>query len=123
MPEQDLDELNDSNSFLSQAINSAVKDLEHSVVDPDWFLQNDPAPPYPATPSIPVTSGSIGIQQQNQHGSQTFQKPLPPPPLTPLSLSSTSQSSSSNVMPANTTVLIPLNWFYLILRQRLTSFD
>ena len=98
--------MNDSNSFLSQAINSAVKDLEHSVVDPEWFLQNDPAPPYPATPSIPVSSGNIGIQQQ--HGSQVFQKPLPPPPLTPTSsLSSTSQSSSSNVIPANTTVLIP----------------
>ena len=103
-----MDELNDSNSFLSQAINSAVKDLEHSVVDPDWFLQNDPAPPYPATPSIPVSSGNIGIQQQNQHGSQVFQKPLPPSTLTPSSLSSsTSQSSSSNVIPANTTVLIP----------------
>ena len=41
LPDQDLDELNDSNSFLSQAINSAVKDLEHTEMDPDWFLQND----------------------------------------------------------------------------------
>ena len=42
LPEQALDELNDTNSFLSMAINSAVKDLEHSEVDPDWFLQNEP---------------------------------------------------------------------------------
>ena len=42
LPDQDLDELNDTNSFLSMAINSAVKDLEHSEVDPDWFLQNEP---------------------------------------------------------------------------------
>ena len=39
LPDQELDELNDSNSFLSIAINSAVKDLEQSEVDPDWFLQ------------------------------------------------------------------------------------
>ena len=32
LPEQELDELNDSNSFLSMAINSAVKDLEQSEV-------------------------------------------------------------------------------------------
>ena len=38
LPDQELDELNDTNSFLSQAINSAVKDLEHSEVDPDFFL-------------------------------------------------------------------------------------
>ncbi len=29
---QELDELNDSNSFLTLAINSAVKTLEHSEV-------------------------------------------------------------------------------------------
>ena len=38
--EQDLDELNDSNSFLSMAINSAVKNLEHSEVDTNFFLEN-----------------------------------------------------------------------------------
>ena len=111
MPEQDLDELNDSNSFLSQAINSAVKDLEHSVVDPDWFLQNDPAPPYPTTPSIQGVNTNTntnlgtatGIQQQNQ----VFQKPLPPQSLTSSSMSSTSQPSTSNVIQANTSVLIP----------------
>ena len=114
MPEQDLDELNDSNSFLSQAINSAVKDLEHSVVDPDWFLQNDPAPPYPTTPSIAGSSNSIGnnvIQQQPQpQSSQVFQKPLPPPPpLAPTSMSSSSShtTSSNNGNTTNTTVLIP----------------
>ena len=113
MPEQDLDELNDSNSFLSQAINSAVKDLEHSVVDPDWFLQNDPAPPYPTTPSIAGSSNNIVnnvIHQQPQpQSSQVFQKPLPPPPpLAPTSMSSSSQTSSSNNgNPSNTTVLIP----------------
>ena len=41
-PDQSLAELNDTNSLLSQAINSAVKDLEHSVVDPDWFFQSEP---------------------------------------------------------------------------------
>ena len=110
MPEQDLDELNDSNSFLSQAINSAVKDLEHSVVDPDWFLQNDPAPPYPATPSVAGSAnmGSSGIQQQPQHPSQVFQKPLPPPSApAPSPIPSTSQSSNPNIIPTNSTVLIP----------------
>ena len=42
--EQELDELNDSNSFLTLAINSAVKTLEHSEVDPDWFLQGEGHP-------------------------------------------------------------------------------
>ena len=49
LPEQELDELNNSNSFLSMAINSAVKenkvdfesrveDLEHSKVDADFHI-------------------------------------------------------------------------------------
>ena len=42
--DQELDELNDSNSFLTLAINSAVKTLEHSEVDPDWFLQGEGHP-------------------------------------------------------------------------------
>ena len=48
LPEPDLDELNDSNSFLSMTINSGVKeekvdvesrveDLEHSKVDADFY--------------------------------------------------------------------------------------
>eukprot|EP00095_Tigriopus_kingsejongensis_P004451 snap_masked-scaffold168_size293125-processed-gene-0.4 protein:Tk04451 transcript:snap_masked-scaffold168_size293125-processed-gene-0.4-mRNA-1 annotation:"hypothetical protein L798_10126" len=44
LPDQELDELNDSNSFLSLAINNVVKDLEHSEVDTDWFLQSEPPP-------------------------------------------------------------------------------
>ena len=59
LPDQELDELNDSNSFLSIAINSAVKDLEQSEVDPDWFLQGSETagpsgvvvPPAPGGPS------------------------------------------------------------------------
>uniref|UniRef100_A0A0K2TFI6 Putative LOC101862921 [Aplysia californica] n=1 Tax=Lepeophtheirus salmonis TaxID=72036 RepID=A0A0K2TFI6_LEPSM len=47
LQDQDL-ELDDSNSFLSLAINSAVKELEHSDVDPDWFLQSDPTSDPPA---------------------------------------------------------------------------
>ena len=112
LPEQDLDELNDSNSFLSQAINSAVKDLEHSVVDPDWFLQNDPAPPYPTITSIQGSNSGVGvasIQQPTQHNSQVFQKPLPPPPITPSPMASTSQPIPSSSVPAsnNSPVLIP----------------
>ena len=58
--DQSLDELNDSNSLLSQAINSAVKDLEHSVVDPDWFFQTEAYPP----PQVP-TSNQMVQQQSN----------------------------------------------------------
>ena len=32
-------------SLLSQAINSAVKDLEHAVDAADWFFQSEPQPP------------------------------------------------------------------------------
>ena len=41
VPEQELDELNDSNSFLSMSINQINKDLEHSEIDTDFFLHND----------------------------------------------------------------------------------
>ena len=93
-----------------------MKDLEHSVVDPDWFLQNDPAAPYPTNPSIPggnsgnIGGGSIIQQQQNQpQNAQVFQKPLPPPPpLAPSSMAATSQpTSSNNGNPTSGTVLIP----------------
>ena len=68
LPEQELDELNDSNSFLSMAINSAVKDLEQSEVDTDFFLHNDPFKP----PAPSVHEGST---------SHSIMGPPPPPPL------------------------------------------
>ena len=74
LPEQELDELNDSNSFLSMAINSAVKDLEQSEVDTDFFLHNDPFKP-PA-PSVHEGSTSHSIMGP----------PPPPPPAAPPSL-------------------------------------
>ena len=67
LPEQELDELNDSNSFLSMAINSAVKDLEQSEVDTDFFLHNDPFKP----PAPSVHEGST---------SHSIMGPPPPPP-------------------------------------------
>lgn len=93
LPDQDLDELNDSNSFLSIAINSAVKDLD-SEVDPDWFLQNEP-PPQPDG-----QSGAGNIPPQS------LPPPPPPPPpppsliprsetLVPLPVSSASSSTSN----------------------------
>ena len=71
LPEQELDELNDSNSFLSMAINSAVKDLEQSEVDTDFFLHNDPFKP-PA-PSV-IHEGS---------SSHSIMGPPAPPPAAP----------------------------------------
>ena len=59
LPEQELDELNDSNSFLSMAINSAVKDLEQSEVDTDFFLHNDPFKP-PAPVQEPTSHSIMG---------------------------------------------------------------
>jgi len=85
LPEPDLDELNDSNSFLSMAINSAVKNLEHSEgIDTDFFLHNDPFRP-------PVSS----VQDQSGHsGGMMGPPPPPPPPPPPTSVMSTPSSST-----------------------------
>lgn len=72
LPEQELDELNDSNSFLSMAINSAVKDLEHSEVDTDFFLHNDPFRP---------SENQHNQQSNSSHpGPSGLMGPPPPPP-------------------------------------------
>ena len=75
--EQDLDELNDSNSFLSMAINSAVKDLEHSEVDTNFFLENDPfRPPAPAAPEQHQQSMGPPSQALMQPQVSSQQQPL-----------------------------------------------
>ena len=102
--EQDLDELNDSNSFLSMAINSAVKDLEHSEVDTNFFLENDPfRPPAPAPeqhqqsmgpppppPSQALMPPQVPSQQQQQ------QQPLGSVPVPPSSSSIMQQPIQSH---------------------------
>ena len=78
--DQSLDELNDSNSLLSQAINSAVKDLEHAV-DADWFFQSEPGPPNSAdgTTGLPTSgsgpSTSSGNYRATASGQQQQQAP------------------------------------------------
>lgn len=68
LPDQELDELNDSNSFLSIAINSAVKDLEQSEVDPDWFL-NEPIRMNPSGVVVPPGGPSPSMQLARQDSS------------------------------------------------------
>jgi len=81
-PEQALDELNDSNSFLSIAINSAVKDLEHSEVDPDWLFgateQPGDAPQYP--PPRQEMLQQPHLQGGGLSGPPPQLLPGPPPP-------------------------------------------
>jgi hypothetical protein len=75
------------------AINSAVKDLEHSEVDTDFFLQNEPFRP-------PVAV----VQDQSIMGPPAPPPPLPGPPILPnthhqqqvMITSDTSNSSSSS---------------------------
>ncbi len=87
LPEQDLAELNDTNSFLSIAINSAVKDLEHSDVDPDWFLQNEPPPP--------------DATYSSTRPDQGLMPPPPPPPPPPSTAPSPSPSFSAPPPPSS----------------------
>ena len=92
LPEQELDELNDSNSFLSLAINSAVKDLEHSEVDTDFFLHNDPFRP-------PGSS-------ENQQNSGMMGPPPPPPPLPNQSMSNSMNSlPGPPVLPCSSSIM------------------
>ncbi len=92
-PEQDLDELNDTNSFLSIAINSAVKDLEHSDVDPEWFLQNEPPPPPPPS-AAPAGAPDAAAGQ--------LMPPPPPPPQGAIPPSSSSSSPPTSFAQATT---------------------
>ncbi len=115
LPEQDLDELNDTNSFLTIAINSAVKDLEHSDVDPDWFLQNEPdnssyanprsdhslMPPPPAPGPPPPPS------HQQGPATQSTLPPTHPPAPPPLPAPSTSFSQSQTAPPASPSPVLP----------------
>ncbi len=92
-PEQDLDELNDTNSFLSIAINSAVKDLEHSDVDPDWFLQNEPPTDSTYRPTGgPDNSNHTVVPIPSSSGGSTTAAPM----LTPLA----TQSPASSAIPS-----------------------
>lgn len=71
LQEPDLEELNDSTSFLSLALN--IKDLEHPGVDTDWLLQNEPPPQDSGLPSYrsvepgPSSGGGSGLPKMERY--------------------------------------------------------
>ncbi|TRY64015.1 hypothetical protein TCAL_05574 [Tigriopus californicus] len=71
LQEPDLEELNDSTSFLSLALN--IKDLEHPGVDTDWLLQNEPPPQdsglasYRSVEPGPSSGGGSGLPKMERY--------------------------------------------------------